>query len=339
MKRRIAAILALAVLLFVPGAGSAAEPITVAFLAGAGGLKSPFNQLAYDGLLEASKNLSLEIIVDTTIADANDPDLKRDALKRVIDLGEADLVIASGREWVEEVRASAEDNPKVLFSLINAKLEGLDNVSCVEFAEEEGGFLAGALAAWVSKTGLMGFIGGMNLPEIEAFAAGYAAGVHEVGPQASVYVEFLSKNAHDFKGFRSPELGYSIASQMYASGVDVVFAAAGASGEGVIRAAQETGAWAIGVDYDQDNLAEGHVLTSVIKRVDNAVLREVSSVVAGKFNPGVHVYGVKNGGIGLSPMTYTREGIGEEILAKLKALGGRVAAGEIDIPETLPAEK
>ncbi len=337
MQRRFIVIFAFALILCLPGRGGAAEPLTVAFLAGAGGLKSPFNQLAYDGLLEASENLPLEIIVDTTIAEANAPELKQDALERVVELGEADYVIASGREWTQAVRRSAEKNPKVLYTLINAELEGLDNVSCVMFAEEEGGFLAGALAAWMSKTGLMGFIGGMDLPEIEAFAAGFAAGVHEVGPKASVYVEYLSEDMKDFKGFRSPELGYSIASRMYASGVDIIFAAAGASGEGVIKAAQETGAWAIGVDYDQDDLAEGHVLTSVIKRVDQAVFHELNSVVAKQFRPGVHTFGVKNGGISLSDMIHTRDLIGEDVLAKLDALKKRVADGEIAIPQTLPA--
>ncbi|TVM14877.1 hypothetical protein DPQ33_16770 [Oceanidesulfovibrio indonesiensis] len=337
MQRRTIVILAFALLLCLPGKGDATEPLTVAFLAGAGGLKSPFNQLAYDGLLEASGSLPLEIIVDTTIADADDPELKRDALERAVDLGKAKYVIASGREWAEAVRKSAEKNPKVLYTLINAELEGLDNVSCVVFAEEEGGFLAGALAASMSRTGLFGFIGGMDLPEIEAFAAGFAAGAQEVGAEATVYVEYLSDDTRDFKGFRSPDLGYAIASRMYASGVDVIFAAAGASGEGVIRAAEETGAWAIGVDYDQDNLAEGHVLASVIKRVDQAVLHELNRVMARRFTPGVQVFGLKNGGVSLSDMAYTREKIGEDVLANLMVLEQRVVDGEITVPETLNA--
>lgn len=336
--QRLAVCFAFLLVLCLPGAGRAAEPLTVAFLAGAGGLKSPFNQLAYDGLLEASENLSLEVIVDTTLADANDPALKRDALKRVIELGDAEYVIASGSEWVEAVQQSAQKHPDVFYTLVNARLEGLDNVSCIVFADQEGGYLAGALAALTTKTGLVGFIGGMDIPEIEAFAAGYAAGVHDVGPKASVYVEYISDDEETFAGFRSPELGYTMASRMYAKGVDVIFAAAGASGEGVIRAAQETGAWAIGVDYDQDHLAAGHVLTSVVKQVNNAVLLEVSSVVAGKFSPGVHRYGVKNNGVGLSPMTYTRDVIGKGVLDALKEIETKVADGEVEIPKTLPRQ-
>src|SRR5207245_4623481 len=169
------------------------------------------------------------------------------------------------------------------------------NVRAVVFKENEGSMLAGALAAEVTKTGKIGFVGGMQLPLIRKFEAGFRAGVRQVNPKLDVLVAYTGTFDDERKGI---EVGHDL----YRRGCDIVFHAAGLDGLGVIKAAQQAGKLVIGVDSDQSHVAPGTVLTSMVKHVDVAVYLAVKDVLEKKFSGGDIVLGLREGGVGLAPI-------------------------------------
>ena len=151
-------------------------------------------------------------------------------------------------------------------------------------------------------------------------------------------VDFVS-TGDDFSGFSDPGRGAEMAAGMYASGVDIIFAAAGLTGNGIIRAAKQAGKYVIGVDADQDHMAKGHVLTSMMKRLDRAAFLEVTRIVQGEFRPGITYYSLSNGGVSLSPMKYTHHLIPDAVHEALKATESDIIAGKIKVTDVLEKRK
>jgi basic membrane protein A len=219
-------------------------------------------------------------------------------------------------------------NPDAKFAIVDASVTK-PNVRGLKFKEEEGSFLAGYLAGLVSTSKKLGFVGGQKIPLIEKFYAGYAAGAK----MANAAVEILpAKYTGDWTNV---DIGKEAAKALFSGGADIVYHAAGKAGLGVINAARESGMLAIGVDSDQDMLAEGFVLTSMVKRVDEAVFQTIKDLKDGKFSAGETVYDLKSGGVGLTEMKFTKDRIGVENLAKVKEIETKIVSGEIKPPTDL----
>ncbi len=258
-------------------------------------------------------------------------------LQLLVDQG-ADLTVGVGFMLENAVETVAKENPKAKFLLIDSPIldskgtpQALPNVRTIVFREEEGSFLVGALAGLVAKD-KVGFVGGMEIPLIKKFEAGFRAGVKTTNPKAQVLVQYTGT-------FDNVAHGKQVAQDLVAKGCEVVFHAAGSDGNGAIQAvkeAHEAGkrVFAVGVDSDQSHLAPSAMLTSMVKRVDLAVWRAVSDLQAGRFTAGDVVLGLKEGGVGLAPVTVAFEGK-DAALAQVEALKQRVIAGELKVPANL----
>jgi basic membrane protein A len=202
-------------------------------------------------------------------------------------------------------------------------------VVCYTFKEHEGSFLVGALVGQMTKKNIVGFVGGMDLFIIHKFEAGYRAGVKTVNPNCQVLVGYTGN-------FVSADDGQKIAKQQFDAGADIVYHASGACGIGVIKEAQARGEgyFAVGVDSDQDYMAPGRVLTSMIKHVDYAVWLSIKSVMENTFKSGIVELGVKEGGVGLSPMKYTKNIVPADVLNKVETLKKMIAEGKFEVPDS-----
>ncbi|MCW6006755.1 BMP family ABC transporter substrate-binding protein [Micromonospora sp. CPCC 205371] len=240
-----------------------------------------------------------------------------------------DPVIAIGPFYDETVANVAPEFPHVRFVIVDGNAGTGANVANLVFAENEGSFLVGAAAALKSRTGKIGFIGGVKLPRLTAFAAGYTAGAQAVRPDIHVDVDWI---ARDYRGFENPDAANRLAGTMYASGVDVIYHAAGASGAGIFTAAKQAGAMAIGVDTDQYHTADPQVrdtiITSMVKRLDLAMYELLKGAHAGTFTPSTTVYDLDTGAV-----TYSSSGGRiDDIVPRLEDLKAKVIAGDVTVP-------
>jgi len=234
--------------------------------------------------------------------------------------------------FTSDVDAVARDYPSVHFACVDYA-PGPDpmppNVEGLAFREEEGSFLVGAVAGLVSKSHHVGFVGGMTIPLIRKFEAGYGAGVAAACPGCVVHSTYAGSTPDAFK---DPAKGKGLAISEIAAGADVVFHAAGATGHGVFEAAHDAHVWAIGVDSDQYEEMPDTVLTSMVKRADVAVFEAIREVASGRFSPGMHVFGLREDGI-----DYVHEGthgahVPDEVKAKVAELRAAVVDGRIHVP-------
>jgi basic membrane protein A len=255
-------------------------------------------------------------------------------LQLLVDQG-AELIVAVGFMMEPATRAVSARNPTVRFLLIDSPLLDASgrpttagNVRAVVFREHEGSFLAGALAGRLTN-GKVGFVGGMQLPLIRKFEAGFRAGVRQVNSAAEVLVAYTGT-------FDDERKGIEVGRDLYARGCDIVFHGAGLDGLGVIKAAQQAGKLVIGVDSDQSHVAPGHVLTSMVKHVDAAVYLAVKDVLEKKFSGGDIVLGLKEGGVGLAPVgEMVPRGRRDAALAEVETLRSAIVSGRMEVPATL----
>jgi basic membrane protein A len=239
----------------------------------------------------------------------------------------ADLVFSIGIHSKATVEKVAREHPNKKFAFVDGVID-LPNVRSIVFDDAAGSFLVGYLAGLVTKTGKVGFVGGVQIPLIVKFYSGYAAGVKTANPKATVLPpKYIG-------GWENIDLGKTAATYLYAQGADIVYQAAGRAGLGVLGAAKANKKYAIGVDSDQDHIHPGHVLTSMIKAVDESSYQTIKDFVEGKFTSGVKVYGLKENGVRLSPMKYTRHLVGEQNLAKIEEVRQKIIKGEIKVPTT-----
>ncbi|HEY0867352.1 MAG TPA: BMP family ABC transporter substrate-binding protein [Fimbriimonas sp.] len=294
--------------------------VGVVFDSGGRGDKS-FNDSAWAGIEKAQQELGLQD--PKSIESRSEKDYNGNLTSMAEQ--DLDLVVAVGLAQSEALKSVAPKFPDVKFAIVDSVVEA-PNVRSLVFAEEQGSFLAGYLAALVSKTGKIGFVGGKSIPLIKKFEVGYIAGAKKANPAVEVLPAKYTESWDD------TILGKRNAESLFKNGADIVYHAAGRCGLGVIDAAKETGNYAIGVDSDQDGVAPGSVLTSMMKRVDEAVFQTIKDVKEGKFSTGTRVYDLKTNGVGLSPMTHTKDKVGQETLDKVDAISNLIAAGEIKVP-------
>ncbi len=295
--------------------------IGLVFDSGGRGDKS-FNDSAYRGLEKAKTELGIE---EKTVDSAKEADYENNLETHAA--GGCDLIFAVGISMKTALTNVAPKHPNVKFAIVDEAVDA-PNVRSLVFKEEEGSFLAGYLAGLMSTSNKLGFVGGKEIPLIKKFEVGYAAGAHTANPAIEV---LPAKYTGDWNNV---DLGKQNAKVLFGQGADVVYSAAGRCGLGVIEAAKEENKYAIGVDSDQDYLAEGRVLTSMIKRVDESVFQTIRDLKDGKFDVGTKVYDLKANGVGLSEMKFTKDAIGAEKLAKVEEISKKIASGEIKVPAT-----
>ncbi|MGY2003861.1 BMP family lipoprotein [Blastococcus sp. SYSU DS1024] len=316
------------------GGGSGSDDLQVGLAYDVGGRgDQSFNDSAYAGVEAAIAAL------DGEVQEFSPNDDGSDRVEGLANLAEAgyDPVIAVGFAYGDTIAEVAEDFPDTTFAIVDSSVAeiGADNLTGLLFAEEEGSFLAGVAAALKSETGHVGFVGGVEMPLIQKFEAGYVAGAEAVNPDIQVDVEYISP-AGDFSGFGDPARGQILARSMYDAGADIVFHAAGGSGTGVFQAAAQTGNRAIGVDSDQyqtvdDPALQAVIMTSMLKRVDNAVESFITDYAEGNVQGGVDlVYDLESDGVGLA----TSGGQIDDIQSQIEEWRQRIVSGEIEVPTT-----
>ncbi len=280
-----------------------------------------FNDYAFDGLKEAEKKYNIESIIIEP-ATMQDPE----ASLRFFAGQKFDAIIAVGVAFVDVIRKIASESPDLHFYVIDSDINE-NNIRGVSFREDEGAYLCGYLAAKMSKSGKIGFVGGVKIPVIERFAVGYRNGASDAASSTEVVEQYV---AEDFSGFSNSEHAASIAESMYRSGCDVIFPAAGASGLGVISTAVKSRSYVIGVDMNQDSLAPGLVLTSMLKRVDLVVENIVSGICEGRQPDNIkRSYGLADNGIGLTDFQLSFKVVGEKLVNQLNDLRRGIIEGRI----------
>ena len=248
----------------------------------------------------------------------------------------SDLVLAAGYQMGEPLSRVAPEFPDVKFAIFDVVLD-IPNVASVNYKANEGSFLVGAIAALKTESGKIGYIGGADVPLLHEFEAGYVAGIRAINPDAEISVEYISENA---SGFEQPDRAKEMALAQYESGVDVIYAAAGGSGQGVLEAAQEQGKYIIWVDSNGNHLAPGLVLTSMVKEISASVETVISETAEGNFMAGVRYLGLEDGGVSYAVDEHNQSLLSDEILATVESLKAKIIAGEIVVPDqvTLPRE-
>ncbi|MEU3723125.1 BMP family ABC transporter substrate-binding protein [Streptomyces sp. NPDC031705] len=286
-----------------------------------------FNDAAYAGLEKAEKDLKIK----GAEAEPTEGESEADKVQRLTELARKgnNPVIGVGFSYAPAIKKVAAKFPKTTFGIIDDTSVTDKNIANLVFNEEQGSYLAGVAAAKASKSGTVGFIGGVEVPLIKKFEAGFTQGVKDTNPNAKVLTKYLSQPP-DFGGFAKPDLGKAAAKGQIDGGADVIYAAAGLAGSGAIEAAATSGKWAIGVDSDQYNQAglskyKDKILTSVTKDVSDSVYNLIKSVKDGKPESGEVRYGLDKDGVGLADSNPEYKNNAELIAAVDKAKADIIA--------------
>ncbi|WP_404957238.1 BMP family protein [Streptomyces sp. 147326] len=287
-----------------------------------------FNDAAYAGLKKAETDLKIK----GAEAEPTDGEGEADKVQRLTELARKgnNPVIGVGFAYAPAIKKVAPKFPDTTFAIIDDTSVTGPNIANLVFNEEQGSYLAGVAAAKVSKTGTVGFIGGVEVPLIKKFEAGFTQGVKDTNPNAKVLSQYLTQPPN-FDGFAKPDLGKAAAQGQIDAGADVVYAAAGLAGSGAIEAASAKGKWAIGVDSDQYNQAglakyKDSILTSVTKDVEDSVFNVIKSVQDGKPTTGEIRYGLDKDGVGLADSNPKYKEMADVIAAVEKAKADIIAS-------------
>ena len=298
------------------------DKIKVGMVTDVGGVNDrSFNQTSWEGLLA----LDPEVFEVNYLESKTDADYQTN-INTFID-EEYDLIICVGYMLANATYEAAEANPDQLFAIIDdATCADLPNVACLMFAQEQASYLVGLVAGSITESKTVGYVQGMVSDSMNLFGIGYIAGVQEVCPDATV-LQYNANNFGDIAG------GNTAAKDMITKGADVIYHAAGGTGNGVMNACDEEGIWGIGVDCDQAVvLGLDCIITSAMKRVDIAAQDAAKAVAEGTFESGVRMYDLSNGGVDIAP---TRDQIPAEVLELVEAAKAAVIAGEKTVPTTV----
>jgi len=303
--------LTVAALCVAASASAAAPKLAVVYDAG-GKFDKSFNQSAFEGASRFKQETGINFIEVQASSDTQAEQVLRGLARKNLD-----LIASIGFAQQAAVQKVAKEFPKVRFVLIDGVAPGA-NVNSITFKEEEGSYLVGVAGAMASKSKKLGFIGGIDIPLIRTFACGYTQGAKAVNPKAEIFSNMVGTTA---AAWNDPAKGGELARSQFDRGVDVVFAVAGGSGMGTLQTAKEKGKLAIGVDSNQNGLYPGSILTSMVKRVDNAVYDAFSQVKNGTWKAGVTAKGLKEGGVDWALDASNRKLITPEI--EKRVLGAR----------------
>ena len=286
-----------------------------------------FNESAFNGAQRWAEENSAEFAEFEITSDAQ----REQAIRRFAEAGNNPIVMA-GFSWATPLDAAAGDYPDTKFVIIDMVVDA-PNVRSIVFNEHEGSFLVGMLAAQSSESDVVSFVGGMDIPLIRRFACGYAQGVMAVSPDATVIANMAGTTP---AAWGDPVKGSELTLSQIGQGSDVVFTAAGGTGLGVLQTAADEGILSIGVDANQNYLHPGQVLTSMVKRVDNAVY---DSFTAGDMvEVGFNVMGLGNGGVGYALDEFNAELISDEMKAAVDAASAEIVAGTLMVHDYMSDE-
>ena len=245
-------------------------------------------------------------------------------------------IMTVGFAWATALGKVADEFPDTKFGIIDMVVDK-PNVQSIVFKEHEGSFLAGVIAAKTSQTGKVGFVGGMDIPLISKFECGYAQGVkYASGGKSEVFANMTGTTP---AAWNDPVKGGELAKSQMDRGADIVYAAAGSTGQGVLKAAADAGKFGIGVDSNQDYLFPGHVLTSMLKHVDVATFDSFMDAKKGTWKPGIEALGLKEGGVDYALDDYNKALITPEVKAKAEAAKADIIAGKIQVHDYMSDNK
>ena len=304
------------VVLWAAGAAAAQSQPAVIFDMG-GKFDKSFNEAAYNGA-EAWKKETKKSYLEFEISN---PTQREQAMQRMAERG-ASPIVGVGFSQVSPMEKVAKAFPKLNFTIIDGVVN-LPNVESIVFREHEGSFLVGMMAALASKSGKVGFVGGMDVPLIRKFQCGYEQGAKYANPKIEVHANMTGTTP---TAWNDPARGAELAKSQFAKGADVVFAAAGGTGIGVYQAAKDAGKLAIGVDSNQNHLQPGTMLTSMVKRVDVAVANSFK-----QHKPGVTSLGLKEGGVDVALDKNNEKLVTPEMKAKVDAAKADIVSGKIKV--------
>ena len=319
MTRKILS--ALAVLASAAATLAHADPAVIYDMGGK--FDKSFNEAAYNGA-ERWKKETGKAYLDFEIAN---PTQRDQATKRMVDRG-ASPIVGVGFSQGSSIEKAAKETPKLQFAIIDFVVDQ-PNVQSIVFKEQEGSFLVGMMAALASKTGKVGFIGGMDIPLIRKFQCGFEQGAKYANPKAEVFSNMTGTTP---AAWNDPTRGGELAKAQFAKGADVIFAAAGGTGMGVYQAAKDNGKLAIGVDSNQNHLQPGTMLTSMVKRVDVAVYNAFKGT-----KPGISSLGLKEGGVDYALDQHNAKLVTPEMKAKVDAAKADIIAGKIKVIDYMAA--
>ncbi len=283
-----------------------------------------FNQSANDGTVRFKKETGIEVR-EFEVTNAAQ---REQAMTRFAQRG-SQVIVAIGFSQASAVEAAAKKFPNVKFTIIDGTVN-LPNVQSINFREQESSFLCGMAAALASKTGKVGFVGGMDIPLIRKFAQGYTDGAKFVNPQAEVFQNMTGTTA---AAWNDPTKGGELAKSQIGRGADVIFHASGNTGGGVMQAAKDAGKLSIGCDANQNYLHPGSVLTSAVKRVDVAVYQTIMDAKNGTWKGGPIVLGLAEDGVGYSLDEHNRKLITPAMEAKLATAKADIISGQLKVAE------
>jgi basic membrane protein A len=293
-----------------------------------------FNAAAWEGVKRAQKEFPI-VLRDV---EPGDPTSIEPAMRAFAERG-YDLIIGVGFSQTPIMEEVAKDYPKINFAIIDG-VSKLPNVASLIFKEHQGSYLVGMIAAKTSKTGTLGFIGGMDIPLIHKFETGYEEGARAVNPNIRIIPNYVGVSD---TAWNDPVKGKELARTQIEKGADVIFTAAGNSGLGAFDAAEQAGKgpdgrarrFVIGVDANQNWVKPGFVLTSMVKRVDNAVYQIVKDKVDGKFEGGLHVYGLENDGVGYALDQYNKDLLAPDVIQEVEASKQKIIGGQIQVTNAM----
>ncbi|MBO5657738.1 MAG: BMP family ABC transporter substrate-binding protein [Agathobacter sp.] len=329
MKKRILALLLCVVMVLGLAAcggnnGGNDKKYKVGLVTDVGGVNDgSFNQSAWEGLQKAKDEFGIEAKYLESKGDAD----YTPNIEAFIDEG-YDLIICVGYMLATATEEAAKAHPDQKFAIIDdATCASLPNVTCLMFKQEQASYLVGYVAGLMTEKDNVGFVLGMASETMHLFGYGYVAGVKDANPDATV-------QQFNANSFADPGIGKTNANTAVTNGADVIFHAAGGTGNGVIEGCKEAGVMAIGVDSDQSVLAPDTVITSAMKRVDNAVYDSVKALVEGKLEAGVKTYDITNGGVDIAP---TKTLLPKEVVDAVEAVKEKLLKGEIVVPDSKDA--
>ncbi|HEU4509501.1 MAG TPA: BMP family ABC transporter substrate-binding protein [Pyrinomonadaceae bacterium] len=341
MKYKLALVLALLVFasLFSTGCGSSLaardqSKIYVGIVFDIGGKDDrSFNAAAWEGVQRAAKDLPIVLRdIEPGTPNAIEPAIRAFAEQKF------DLIIGVGFAQAPILEAVAKDYPNIQFAIIDG-VSKLPNVASLVFKEHEGSYLVGILAAKASRTGTIGFLGGMDIGLIHRFAQGYEEGAKSVNPNIRVIRSYVGVTDH---AWNNPGKGKELALAQIGNGADVIFTAAGNSGLGAFDAVEQQGIqngrathFVIGVDSNQNMVKPGFVLTSMVKRVDNAVYDIVNDVVNRRFSAGLHVFGLDKDGVGYAMDDFNKPLVPQDAIQQAEEAKKKIITGEIKVTDAM----
>ena len=315
--------LSLVALVAMTGLAQAQTAIKPAIVYANGG---KFDKSFNEGVSNGAKKFSDETRIAVADFEPSNETQFEQALRRFAQRGQ-DPIIAVGFSQAVALEKVAKEFPNTHFTIIDSVVK-LPNVQSVVFREHEGSFLVGMLAAMASKTGKVGFVGGMDIPLVRKFQCGYEQGVKYANPNAELISNMTGTTP---AAWNDPGRGAELAKGQFDRGVDVVYAAAGSTGIGILQAAKDRGKLGIGVDSNQNYLHPGTMLTSMLKRVDVAAYNSFKAMQGGTWKGDVQVLGLKEGGVDWALDQYNEKLITPEMKAKVDAAKADIISGKITV--------